>query len=116
MWVDGDAEAGEHGANAAGLLATGDGAQHGAWIWAHENILSNVEMSEEFRVLIDRGDAGFACLHRSREADGCTFEQHLTLVGLYNAGDDLDECRFAGTVLADEGMDASASNRKRDVG
>ena len=56
-------------------------------------------------------DAGYAGGDRSGgvgKLDLVPLEQHPALVGRDDAGDDLNECRFSCTVLAEDGMDSAA--------
>ena len=79
---------------------------------AHEDVLGDRQVGEERRLLVDDGDAGGLRLGGRGEVDGLAVEQELAGVALVEARDDLDERRLAGAVLADEGVDRAALERR----
>ncbi len=82
---------------------------------AEGDVLGDGQVGEEGRLLVDRGDAEGA------GADGVVVDDRLAedferaLVGGVGAGDDLDERRFAGAVLADESVDLPGAEVERDT-
>src|SRR5262249_44131636 len=56
-------------------------------------------------ILVDRLDAGRACLHRIAEMHGTAVHQHLAGIRNDRSGEHLDECRLAGTVVANHAED-----------
>jgi hypothetical protein len=59
---------------------------------------------EKLGILVDGGDAVIARLDRVAKAHALAGEVDLVLVGLLQSGDDLDQRRLAGAVLADEAV------------
>ena len=64
---------------------------------------------------MDDADAGGDRLARAVEADRRAVEPQLALVRTIDAGDDLDQRRFAGAVLAEQRVDRAAAHRQRYV-
>ena len=75
---------------------------------AHEDVLGHRQVGEQRRLLVDDGDAGGLGLRGAVEVHGFAVEQELPGVAAVEPGDDLDQSRLAGTVLADQGVDGSA--------
>ena len=70
------------------------------------NMLSAIDSAGDKReVLIDGLDAGVPRLHRRLEVHRLALERDLAVVGDHGAGNRLDERRFAGAVVADDGED-----------
>ena len=72
---------------------------------AHEDVLGDRQVGEERRLLVDDRDARGLGLRGRAEVDRLAVEQQLAAVAAVHAGDDLDQRRLAGAVLADEGVD-----------
>ena len=67
---------------------------------ADENVLGDIEIGKQQRLLIDRGDAKPLRLGGAADRDRSAGQKHLAAIRLMHAGDDLDQRRFAGPVLA----------------
>ena len=83
---------------------------------AHGDVLGDVEMREELRVLVDGGEPGPARLDRRMKAHLLAAEEDLAPVGADDPGDDLDQRRLAGAVLADQRMDPAPGDLERHIG
>ena len=91
-------------------------ADHGASILvADENVLRDIEIGKQQRFLIDRRNAHPLGLGRAGDRDAVSVQPDLAAVGLMNAGDDLNQRRLAGAVLAEQSMDFTGIKRKRYV-
>ena len=102
--------------NRLGLAEHLGPADHGAAIlMADENVLRDIEIGKQQRLLIDRRDAHPLRLGRARDRDAASVQPDLAAVGLINAGDDFDQRRLAGAVLAEQRMDFAGIKRKRNV-
>ena len=111
--VERDAELGEDRLGLAEHLPPAD---HGAAIlMADENVLGDVQIGKQQRFLIDRRDAHALRLGGARDRDRPPCQQDLATVGLMDAGDDLDQRRLAGAVLAQQRVDFAGMERERDV-
>ena len=70
---------------------------------AHEDVLGDAELVEHHRFLVDGGDAGRPGLARRGEAALTPPTHEISpSSGVIDAGQDLDQSRFAGAVLADQ--------------
>ena len=85
-----------------------------AEVFEHD-VLAHREARNEVALLMDDADAGRDRIARTLEADGRAVEPQLALVGAIDAGDDLDQRRFAGAVLAEQRVDRAAAHRQRYV-
>ena len=72
---------------------------------ADEDVLGDAELIEHHRLLVDRGDAGGERRLRRDHRERAAVELQAAGVGLIDAGQDLDQGRLAGAVLADQGRD-----------
>ena len=89
---------------------------HGAAILvADEDVLGDVEIRKQQRLLINGGDAEPLRLGGAANRDWLAAQKDLAAIGLMYAGYDLDERRLAGAVLAKQGMNLTGVQRKRDV-
>ena len=89
---------------------------HGAAaLVADEDVLGDIEVGEEHRLLVDRRDAVALRLRRVADGDVLPGQQDLAAVRLVDAGHDLDQRRLAGAVLAEEGVDLAGIERQRHV-
>ena len=111
--VERDAKLGEDRLGLAKRLSPVD--HCAAVLVADENVLGDVEIGKQQRLLIDGGDAQSLRLGGAAYRDGSTGEKDLAAIRLMHAGDDLDERRFAGAVLAEQGVNFAGMQRKRDV-
>ena len=80
-----------------------------------EDVLGDVEVREDEGLLVDRGETVGLRLLGVREVNRSALHPDLALVALLDAGQDLDEGRLAGAVLADEGVDLARVERKGHV-
>ena len=108
--VDRDAELGEDRLGFAEHLSPAD--HLAAILVADEDVLGDVQVGKEQRFLIDRGDAEALRLGGAADRDRLAGEQDLAAIGLVDAGDDLDQRRFAGAVLAEQRMDFAGIERR----
>jgi hypothetical protein len=72
---------------------------------AHEDVLRDVEVSEELRLLVDDRDAAIASVARPVEVRLFAGDEHGALVRPVNPADDPYERALAGAVLPDQGVD-----------
>ncbi len=105
----------EQRAGVAAALTPADPAPRAAGFEPQRDILGHGEVGEEGRLLIDGrdpqcpGGAGVIGLH-DLAGDG-----ERPAIGRVGAGNNLDERRFAGTVLADQRMDLAGPEIERDA-
>ena len=69
------------------------------------DIVRDAQVGHQRQLLEDRDDARPVGGARPGEADDLPGQPDLAFVGLDHAGDDLDQRRLAGAVLAQDGMD-----------
>src|SRR5207249_7596132 len=86
-----------------------------AGVSAGEDVLGHGQVLEHGRLLVHRDDAQPARRLRISDPLRLTADQQPTLVGVDDAGEDLDERRLAGTVLADERVDAPGTDDEAHV-
>ena len=67
---------------------------------AEEHVLEHRKLRDQTRFLIDGADAALAGLLGCERADRLTEDRHLPGIGLFGAGQDLDQGRLSGAVLA----------------
>ena len=110
--VEGDAEGGE---DLLGLTEhlppIGDRA---AALMADEDVFGHVEIGEEERLLVDRGDAVALRLGRAADRDRLAGQEDLATVRLIDAGHDLDQRRLARAVLAEKRVHLAGVKGQRD--
>ena len=80
-----------------------------------EDVLGDVEIGKQQRLLIDRGDAKSLRLGGAANRDRPAGQKHLAAIRLMDAGHDLDQRRLAGAVLAEQGVNLAGVKRERDV-
>jgi hypothetical protein len=105
--VDGGADAGEHGAGVRDHALPVDQPEAGARGMAEEDVSRRPKGRRRARSPGGWGDAGRGGDVRRGEADRLAVERDVAGVGLVDAGEDLDQRRLAGAVLADERGDLS---------
>jgi hypothetical protein len=76
-----------------------------ARLTAEEDVRGDVERGSYGEVLVDRLDAGPACVAGRAEPDALAVEVDLSVVHLQRAGERLDQRRLAGAVVTDHGDD-----------
>ena len=86
------------------LLAVGD-----------EDVFGHVEIGEQQRLLVDGRQPARLRLLGVGKAHGRAAHDHFPGVAPFDAGEDLDEGRLAGAVLADQGVDLARMERQGDV-
>jgi len=64
---------------------------------------------DEREILKDSLDAVLPRDLRTRERHGLSVHENLAGIGLKRAGEDLDQCRFSGPIVADEGMNLAGA-------
>src|SRR6185437_3905132 len=93
----------ERGDERAGALAHSgkvDAAEAALRRMAEKDVLRHRQFREQQQLLIDGGDAGAPRVVGAGETGLEAVDEDGALVGLHDAGHDLDERRFAGAVLA----------------
>ena len=80
-----------------------------------ENIFGHIQIREYQRLLIDRGDPACLRMLRVRQVDDRSGNPDFAFIRLFNSGDDLDQSGFASAVLADQRMDFTWAQIKRDL-
>ena len=79
---------------------------------AHEDVLGDRQVREQRRLLVDHRDAGRLGRGGRAEVDVLAVEAEHAPVALVHAGDDLDQRRLAGAVLADQRVDRATVDRQ----
>ncbi len=69
-----------------------------------EDVLGHRQVREQRRFLVDDGDALVGRVAGAGEEDGLAVDGEQPGVGLVHAGEDLDQCGLAGSVLTHERM------------
>ena len=82
---------------------------------ADEDVLGDGQLGEELRLLVDGLDAVGHRLLGGGEVHRGALEGHRPRVGRLGAGDDLDQRRLAGAVLADDGVDGARQDLELGV-
>jgi hypothetical protein len=82
---------------------------------AHEDVLRDREARGEREILVDRGDAALQRIMRRGEAHGLTAHAHRARARLLRSGDDLDQARLAGAVVAADGHDLAGMDVEIDL-
>src|SRR5213075_3205549 len=82
---------------------------------AEGDVLGDGQIGEERRLLVNDGDAAGAGARRVVVGDGLAGNFEDTYVGLVGPGDNLDERGLAGPVLADQGVNLTGAQVKRDA-
>jgi len=82
---------------------------------AEEQVGDDVEVVAEGQVLVDGGDAELGDVARPRDHDRLAVEDDLPGVRVVDAGDDLDQRRFACSVVADQGDDLAGKDLEVDA-
>ena len=77
---------------------------------AEHHVVRDAEVRAEREVLIDRLDTGGACVLRAPEVNRPSLERHRARIGRDGAGDDLDQRRLAGAVVAKEADDLAPAD------
>ena len=89
----------------------------GAHLLAEEDVGDDVEVLAERQVLEDGGDAEVERVARARAmTTGRPSKRMVPELGWMHAGEDLDQRRLAGAVVADEGDDLAGMDVEVDVG
>ena len=105
--VDRDAEPLEEGGSLGVHPVPVDAARGADRLATHEDVLGDVEVGEERRLLVDHRHPGGLGLRRRGEVGVPAQQAEDAGVAAVDAGDDLDQRRLARTVLADEGVDGA---------
>ena len=100
-----DAKGGEQTLDFAVHRSPIDAAEAVAGLASHEDVLGDVEVGEESGVLMDDGDTAAASIEGAMQDNLLAGNAKKAAVGLVDAGQDLDEGRFASAILANKGMD-----------
>ena len=82
----------------------------------HEDVLGDGELGKQQQLLIDRRDAGAPGVVRPLQIDRLAVDDDRAAIGRKHAGDDLDQGRFAGAVLAKQRVDLALRDVERDAG
>ena len=111
--VQRDAEFGQDRFGVAKHLSPVD--HRSAVLVTDENVLGDIEIGKQQRLLIDCGDAQSLRLGGAANRDRSAGQKHLAAIRLMHAGYDLDERRLAGPVLAKQRVNLAGVKRERDV-
>ncbi len=87
-----------------------DAAPPGGRLVAEDDVLGHGAERDEVQLLVDRGDAAGLRLAGACERDSAAVEGDRPLVARVDAGEDLDERRLSGAVLADEAVHLAAAD------
>ena len=90
--------------------------KRGAEVAAGEDVLGDGQILEDRRLLVHGDDAQPVCGLRVGDPPRRALDRDLALVGLDDPGQDLDERRLAGAVLADERVDGAGTDREAHLG
>ena len=82
---------------------------------ADEHVLGDRHVGGEGEFLVDGDDAGALGVVGRREGDRLAEELDLARVGAVRAGQDLEQRRLAGAVLAEQGVDLGRPDFEMDV-
>jgi hypothetical protein len=108
-----DVEAGEDGLGLAEHPAPPD---HGPLVpVAHEDVLGDVEVGIDRRLLVDGGDAVPLGVGRAAQGDLLAVDDDRSLVRRVDSRHDLDEGRLAGPVLTHQRVDLARVEGQRDA-
>ncbi len=77
------------------------------------DVLADREARDQIALLVDHADAERHGVAGVEQADLFAAHDELALVGPVDAGDDLDERRLAGAVLAEQRVDRALGERQR---
>ena len=80
----------------------------------HEHVLRHRHVRAQFDLLVDESDAQFLRYGRRRDLDRPAVEQDLAAVGPHDPVDDVHQGRFAGSVLAGDGVDLASAQVETD--
>ena len=80
-------------------------AERAAGLLPHEHGFGDREMRDEMKFLMDEADAGLVHGLRRDRVQGAPADRDRAGIRLVDAGQDLDDGRLAGAVLADEAVD-----------
>ena len=111
--VQRDAEFGEDRFGLAKHLPPVD--HRSAVLVADEDVLGDIQIGKQQRLLIDRGDAKTLRLGGAAYRDRSAGQENLAAIRLMHAGYDLDQRRFAGPVLAKQRVNFASVKAERDV-
>jgi hypothetical protein len=87
-----------------------------AFLAAEADVLGDRAIADEIDLLIDRADSGVLAGERGSNLERSPGERHLAGVTAVIAGENLDERRFAGAVLADQRVHLARRHREFGVG
>ena len=79
---------------------------------SHENVLGDRQLIEHHGFLVNHTDAELLRVRWRADAHALAAQRDATAIGLVDAGEDFDQCGFAGTVFADQGRDRARIKRK----
>ena len=82
---------------------------------AEEDVLGDGQFRKEQQLLVDGGDARRWASRGVAKFTAWPLTADFAVVGLVDAGDDLDQGRFAGAVLAEQRMHLAGPHVERDI-
>ena len=82
---------------------------------AERDVLGNRQRRHQAQLLRDGHDAGGDRVVRAREMAGLAVDEDVAAVGTMDAAEDADQRRFAGAVLADDGVDLAEADVEIDA-
>ena len=112
-WVQAHVERGENRLGLAVHLPPVD--DRAALPVADEDVLGDVEVGEDRRLLVDRGEPVALGVRRAAQRDRLPGDRDRPRVRRVDARHDLDQRRLAGAVLPEEGVYLARVQRQRDA-
>ena len=97
------------------LVEAGEGEEALERLAAEEEVPRDAHQRDHAEILEHGGDAVFRRVARAPEAHRRAVDQDLALGRLVDAGEDLDQRRLAGAVVAEEAMDLAGIDLDVDV-
>ena len=82
---------------------------------ADEDVFGHVQIGEDHRLLVDGGNAVGLRVYGVAHANGLAIEQDSARIWLIDAGHNLDECRLARTIFAQQRVDLARVKGKRNI-
>ena len=83
---------------------------------AEHEVPRDAHLRQDREVLVDGGDAAGEGVARRGEDDRLAVDEHGALVGPLEAGEDLDQRRLAGAVVAEQADHLAGTDADRHVG
>src|SRR5262245_739648 len=82
---------------------------------AQEDVFRDSQVTSQVKLLVDCRNAQRLCILRTADFDRLALKANLAFVLSIATGQNLDLCRFAGSVLTQESMDLTFSDSEIDA-